>query len=52
LQWNQLIDDLGRTVALFLLSDDPVGQLSATRLPLPRASATASPKRAAKTQRA
>ena len=52
LQWNQLIDDLGRTVALFLLSDDPVGQLSATRLPLPRAGATANPKRAAKSLRA
>jgi AcrR family transcriptional regulator len=35
LQWNQLIDDLGNTVALFLLSDYPAGQLPATRLPLP-----------------
>lgn len=31
LQWNQLIDDLGRTVALFLLSDE-IGQIPATRL--------------------
>jgi AcrR family transcriptional regulator len=48
LQWNQLIDDLGRTVALFLLSDDPVGQLSATRLPLARSAAAAGSRRVVK----
>jgi len=51
LQWNQLIDDLGRTVALFLLSDDPVGQLSATRPQLARTAAAAGSRRVVKARR-
>jgi AcrR family transcriptional regulator len=48
LQWNQLIDDLGRTVALFLLSDDPVGQLSLARSPQFKATSSRLPTRVAK----
>jgi AcrR family transcriptional regulator len=60
-KWNQLIDDLGRTVALFLLSKEPVGNSPAmrptpirktiARKALPKKTMVKRPKRAAKVPR-
>lgn len=55
-KWNQLIDDLGRTVALFLLSKEPTGDFSAmwpsvAGKALPKKVLTKKPKHTAKTIR-
>jgi AcrR family transcriptional regulator len=60
-KWNQLIDDLGRTVALFLLSREPVSnffplrpsviQKNITRKTLPKKAMVKKPKCAVKTLR-
>lgn len=52
LQWNQLIDDLGHVVALYLLSGEPAGHNFTAALPPVRSKQNGGPKRAAKPLRA